>query len=192
MKRFINIILFVAVAMVLGFTSSVEATLFDRGDGLIYDDDLNITWLQNANSPSGTMTWGDANAWADGLVFQGYDDWRLPASNTCSGKDCIESEMGHLFYIENVNSSSPGLFSDVKSFMYWSGTEYEEDNAWRFSYKYGTQGVSNEESTRYAWAVRDGDVGATPPAQIPEFPTVAIPAILSLGGYLVIWKRRRE
>jgi len=34
-----------------------------------------------------------------------------------------------------------------------------------------------------------GDCGPTP---IPEFPTVAVPAILAIGGYLVIRKRRRE
>jgi hypothetical protein len=34
-----------------GFLTSgmAQATLFDRGGGLIYDDALNVTWLQNAN-----------------------------------------------------------------------------------------------------------------------------------------------
>jgi hypothetical protein len=31
------------------FTGSAQATLLDRGNGLIYDDVLNITWLQDAN-----------------------------------------------------------------------------------------------------------------------------------------------
>lgn len=34
------------LAMLLG---NAQAGLFDRGGGLIYDDDLNITWLSNAN-----------------------------------------------------------------------------------------------------------------------------------------------
>ena len=81
-----------------------SAALIDRGGGLIYDESLDITWLQNANlaagsvydqtsrgarnelgpagpccSPTdGLMTWEKAVAWADNLVFQGYDDWRLP------------------------------------------------------------------------------------------------------------------
>jgi hypothetical protein len=31
----------------LGFSPLARATLWDRGGGLIYDDDLNITWLQD-------------------------------------------------------------------------------------------------------------------------------------------------
>jgi len=33
----------------LGLAAPAEATLIDRGGGLIYDDDLNVTWLQDAN-----------------------------------------------------------------------------------------------------------------------------------------------
>ena len=68
-------------------TVSVAATsaLLDRGGGLIYDTDLDITWLQDANyaatsghSPDGRMTWGEAQASASNLTFCGFDDWRLP------------------------------------------------------------------------------------------------------------------
>jgi hypothetical protein len=33
----------------MGLVGDASATLIDRGVGLIYDDQLNITWLQNAN-----------------------------------------------------------------------------------------------------------------------------------------------
>jgi hypothetical protein len=78
----------------------VNAALIDRGNGMIYDSDLNITWLQDANyaktshyqidyydgfgqlhTYTGQMSnWVEAKNWAESLVYGGYDDWRLPKS----------------------------------------------------------------------------------------------------------------
>ena len=48
-------------------TLSVNAALYDRGNGLIYDDVLDITWLQYANymqtigyDADGRMNWWSA------------------------------------------------------------------------------------------------------------------------------------
>ena len=72
-------------------------TLWDRGDGLIYDDVLGITWLQDVTLAAtenfgvsgvissglgeGQMTWDTAQIWIDAMNaanYKGYDDWRLP------------------------------------------------------------------------------------------------------------------
>jgi len=70
------------------------AALIDRGsftDGfsgpvnLIYDTDLDITWLGDANfaktsgfDADGQMTWATAtNVWAPSLTVGGFTDWRL-------------------------------------------------------------------------------------------------------------------
>ncbi len=37
-----------------------QAATFDRGNGLIYDDVLDITWLQNANLSGQTFNWQGA------------------------------------------------------------------------------------------------------------------------------------
>jgi hypothetical protein len=70
-----------------------EATLIDRGNGMIYDVARNVTWLSNANAGAGTtydnglsatdglMTWSHAVAWAANLNHGGFDDWRLPATS---------------------------------------------------------------------------------------------------------------
>jgi hypothetical protein len=171
-------IVFITVFNLFACISLANAALHDRGAGLIYDDALDITWLQNANYFGNTMTWDNAVNWADNLVFQNYSDWRLPSTGaSCTGSDCMDSEMGHLFYNEGVTSLNPGLFTDVKPSMYWSSTEDPVDalNAWRFSFKYGTQDVSLKTATRYAWAVRDGD--AVPPVA-PE----PISSILFITG----------
>lgn len=113
--------------------TSTEAALIDRGNGLIYDDDLNITWLQDANYAftsgyihtiettfdDGRMDWYEANEWVNQLTFGGYNNWRLPTTPhidaSCSGsgiKDgialnwgysCVGSELGHL-YIEDLGN----------------------------------------------------------------------------------------
>lgn len=79
---------------------AAQAALHDRGGGLIYDDVLNVTWLQDTNysatqwanthgnlgDVNGIMNWGDANNWASDLAYYDsvrnvtWDDWRLPTS----------------------------------------------------------------------------------------------------------------
>ena len=37
------------VTLLLGISTSSQASLIDRGNGLLYDNVLDITWLQDAN-----------------------------------------------------------------------------------------------------------------------------------------------
>ena len=92
-----------ALSALLAFsiTSTAQAALINRGGGLIYDDKLDITWLQDANYAfssgyttanavyngssakdnifaNGRMGWDAAVTWADNLSYGGYDNWRLP------------------------------------------------------------------------------------------------------------------
>ena len=76
----------IAIVLSLGYVEA-EAGLINRGNGLIYDDVLQITWLQDASyaftlghgtSDNGRMTWQSARSWAAGLSYAGFDDWRLP------------------------------------------------------------------------------------------------------------------
>ncbi len=169
-------VLLVTLVLLFVFTSAAKAALYDRGGGLIYDDDLNTTWLQNANYTGNTLTWDNAVIWVDNLVYQGYDDWRLPFTDTsCSGNNCTGSEMGHLFYNESVTSGTPGWFTDVRPSIYWSSTEYDNSQAWRFNFLYGTQSYGDKTQRRNTWAVRDGD--SAPPV-VPE----PISSILFITG----------
>jgi len=106
-------------------SGAAQAMLVDRGGGLIYDSDLNITWLQDANyamtsgyDADGRMSWATATAWAAGLTYGGFSDWRLPTITdlgapgcdfSYSGTDCgfnvptNSSELAHLFYVELDN-----------------------------------------------------------------------------------------
>lgn len=53
MKR---IILALLITMVFGFSTQASATLFNRGGGLIYDENYNITWLQDHSYAATELT----------------------------------------------------------------------------------------------------------------------------------------
>ena len=87
--------------------SLAGAALFERGNGLIFDSTLNVTWQQNANlgstntfglpvqsngtytiSADGSMNWPGALMWIDAMNaanYLGYSDWRLPKIDSTFG-----------------------------------------------------------------------------------------------------------
>jgi hypothetical protein len=183
------VVLLTVVLVISFFTGAAKSELIDRGSGLIYDDILDITWLEYANYSGETMTWDEAMSWADNFAFQGYDDWRLPASDTsCTGNGCTGSEMGQLYYNYNVTSGSADMFTDVRPYMYWSATVYGPDTsmAWRFHFGTGYQGTSSKTYARYVWAVRDGD------SALPVVPEPTGFVLFILGGISLAAKRFRK
>ena len=113
------------IATLVACSGLTHAALFDRGNGLIYDSSLNVTWLADWNyaktsgfDADGRMNWATANAWASQLVYAGLSGWRLPTiaqpDTSCSqtvsppggaaaqylGYGCLGAEMGHLFYAD--------------------------------------------------------------------------------------------
>ncbi|MDH5302259.1 MAG: DUF1566 domain-containing protein [Gammaproteobacteria bacterium] len=209
MKKSTTVIAIATIAL----STSAHAALIDRGNGMIYDSDQNITWLQDANyamtsgyDADGLMTWAAANTWANNLVYGGYGDWRLTnVDQNCIGKDCTGSELGHLYYVDfgltwgqSVLSGTDAdldLFNISQAFGYWSPSEYESntDNAWLFSTASGQQGSSNKQNEFYAWAVRDGDVALNRDAVPVPVPAPA-PVLLFGAGILGMMaaKRRRS
>ena len=165
----------VTPALCLGFVADSRAELIDRGTyngvKLIYDSAQRITWLGDANwaktsgfDPNGEMTWDEARAWAGGLTIGGFSDWRLPITSdeTCRGAGCTNSEMGHLFAVEGVSFTNPGLFLNVQERQSWSSRSYssEPDLAWYVHFGNGDQAVTGKSDSHIPWAVRDGDVGS--------------------------------
>lgn len=192
-------------------TGEAQATLFDRGGGMIYDDVLDITWLQDWNYAQtsgydidGKMTWADAKAWAEALVYGGYDDWRLPdafnadGTGPCIGFNCSTSEIGHMFFNNwgatanndfstGTNAANLALFTDVKSSAYRYSTESLEQANWAFVFTLfdGAQFDYVDKTTAtYAVAVLPGDV-----AVVPEPQALGL-ALVGLGVLAAVGRRR--
>lgn len=200
-------LLAVALLTGLGLSAGAQATLIDRGNGLIYDSLSNVTWAADANM-LGQSTWEAANNWAANLVYGGYSDWRLAAANPASA---LDSEMGRLFTqlggvvgtsISSIHNSNYNLFTNVVvgttwSDVYWTGTTLAgtPNWAWAFTFGSGYRGAgaqwsdNNKLNGEFAWAVRDGDVVSAiappppPPAAAPIDPIVssAVPEPVGLA-----------
>ncbi|MBC8555429.1 MAG: DUF1566 domain-containing protein [Candidatus Brocadiales bacterium] len=202
------------------FNSIANATLINRGNGMIYDSGQDITWLADANYAmtsgydlDGVMTWGEANAWASQLIYEGFTDWRLPTTPfidiSCSdttgnakGYNCTLPEMASLFYselggaalnsISTLHNSKFDLFSNIQvnpvATIYWYGTQAPPpdniDKAWFFFFSTGDQDYSYKDLDGYAWAVHDGDIGLS----VPEPSTY----LLLLSGLIVLRRKQNK
>ena len=180
---------------------------------LIYDTDLKLTWLDYQNDPTNwqsQMDWaaslndpgeleyhffsGITTNWASSV-------WRLPSagSNPEFGYNQTGSEMGHLYYTELGNAAggpliNTGIFHNLPKFgaagQYWTGTHYASDPggsfSWSFHWYYGIMTPYDDvRNSRYAGAVRSGDVAAVP-----------IPGSIWLLGSglagLIGWRKKRR
>lgn len=196
-----------------------QAALLDRGGGLIYDSDYNITWLADANyaqtsgyDTDGLMTWGAAYTWAANLSFHDsvrnvdYTDWRLPtalnqdSSGPCDGYNCTGSEMGHLFYTELggtagssiLASSDPdlALFQNIQSYVYWSGTAYAPLPA-DLGWSFSTYNGNQDYNLHFSAFYAWAVRPGDVAAAIPEPETYAL-LLAGLGLLGVVAKRRRR
>jgi len=144
------LVISVAIWFVLGFALSAHALLIDRGGGMIYSTDMDITILQDANyamtsgyDDDGYMTWTVANTWVQNLDYGGYDDWRLPTFDPDYNREDVAaypseaaeySELAYLRYAAlepdvSVYDFDPTPFINLGGSgeiwiepWYWSGT----------------------------------------------------------------------
>ncbi len=127
----------------LGLTGAAQAALHDRGGGLIYDDLLDITWLQDANygarsvyddgtsTTDGEMSWDNAVDWADGLSYYDtvravtWDDWRLPTVGPVNGiafdyNWSTDGSTDHGYNISAPGSAYPGSTASELAHLYYT------------------------------------------------------------------------
>ena len=162
----------IIAVIVFFFSQTIHAALIDRGGGLIYDSDQNITWLQDtamdvryqyeeALSLAGTFTYYDS---VRDVV---WSSWRLPSTlgtGSQPGAGAVEGEMGYLYWEYNIRTGSPGLFVDLRPYHYWYAQRYDTDDAWQLNFATGAQNPALETNWFDVWLVMDGDVG---PAAVP-------------------------
>lgn len=157
---------------------SAQATLVDRGGGMVYDDVNNVTWLQDWFMPGTSMDWYAAQTWAGDLAFGGHDDWRLPSITEF---DTLTTQSGNLWFTP--------LFQNVAS-QYWSSTAYTADTdiAWTLYVHFSNPTWLPKELLGQVVAVRDGDVDGT--HAVPEPGGLAL--LLTATGAGVLATRRRR
>ncbi len=200
-----------AIVFSLGLFATADAELISRAGGLaVYDTDLDITWLADADfavtlgfAGVSAAPLGGANVWIaqlNALTFAGASNWRLPTGDPgCGGVfNCIGGEMGHLFYIELggtagnsiLTSSDPdlALFSGFQLENYWTGTLASSAKNLTFGFINGGggQGASPFSSNLRVMAVRGGDI-----ALVPE-PGTAVLMVLGLTGLAGLRRRHRS
>jgi hypothetical protein len=189
--------------------------IYDTALNVTWLQDARYAWTSGATWPGGGMNWFEAQNWVSGLEF--YDavrgvtltDWRLPStisSPASEGFDTsgLSSELAFMYYVNLGYSANPSLnpgdpeptatnynpFTNIGYRSYWSGTGAgiaDRDLAWGLHFHFGWQFINNQYDLGYAWAVRDGDVGASG-ASVPEPVGVGL---LGLGILGLAIRRRR-
>jgi hypothetical protein len=166
-------------------TFSAQASLVDRGNGMLYDNVLNLTWLQDANyantsgyasATGGAMDWTTATTWATNLVYGGYSDWRLASNTPVNGNSFnynisnngttdvgynITSPNSELAYMYNVNLGLKDYFSPTGAFqpdygIFGNGT-YNGVDTW--SYGQNNVGLVNNLQSYFYWSGAESSPG---------------------------------
>lgn len=100
-----------ATLAVSSVTNPAQAALVDRGNGMLYDTVLNITWTQDAGLAGRLMfmDWASANDWAANLTYGGYSDWRLPKITPIGNSNGVgdfgynitnpQSELAYMYHV---------------------------------------------------------------------------------------------
>ena len=130
-------------------TDSHTNTRFeDNGNGTITDRKTRLIGLKWANC-FGKKQWHEAVAMVEKLASGtcGLSDgsrpgsWRLPTKN----------ELSTLFFW-----TGSGMFSGVRSHIYWSSSSFGAAKAWYVHLNLGDVGVTPKSLYYYVWPVRTG------------------------------------
>ena len=136
---------------VLMAASTVNASLFDNGDGTVTqtrDDGTTLMWLQTPGTTDYEFL--DANVWAHDLDFAGYDDWRLPSAQDFDtgdpdeGWNSTNNEFGNLYGVDlgnPPNAGEQGPLPEYDPIWYWTGTEDPDSPGDAFAFFWSWDGL---------------------------------------------------
>jgi len=126
------------------FTNNTDGTITDNATGLM--------WVQDGtglgcNGGVG-LAWAAAIAFAEGLGFAGYSDWRLPNVK----------ELQSIVDYGTYNPAIDSVFTNTQSDSYWSSTTYAgyAGYAWRVNFNGGYVYDGGKDYDYYVRPVRGG------------------------------------
>lgn len=176
--------------LVLSIFNSASAALVDNGEGLIYDTDRNVTWLNSTGRGYlYGMSWQAAVEWAYSLNAGGLRGWRLPRGLYSSRS--TSDEIQHLVFQELSNPHygpllNKGLLTDlVDGGRYWLAEPISWDKAWTFDFDGNVEGGMYQDWDAYALALHDGKIGPTgyiTTAPIPSAFLLFVPGLLFISS----------
>lgn len=179
-------------AALLLLASSAQALLIDRGEGLIYSTELDLTFFQDTKYAETAMDLQTALDWTDNLSYGGYNDWRLPTAGDYS-ETLGGSELDRLAQIElgwtqpnwDYYNTDPGSFFNLSG-AYWLFNPDFPHLAYYWNSFFGDD-FGFDTYNLYVWVVRDGDV-----AQVPEPSTFLLLGAGLLGLAATRINRRKD
>ncbi len=162
-----------------------HAALINRGNGLVYDSGLNITWLQNANLAatktfgvsgilsSGQMGWSTAQAWIAAMNaahYLGYSNWRLPQALPVNG-----SYYNYSFSYNGSTDEAYNVCAANSAYPYSTASEL----AYLFYDELGNKGFYNVSGTAQSGY---GTTNAGPFINLSKLPWPGAPT-----AYVIFW-----
>jgi len=178
-----------------------EAALVDRGGGLVYDAQANLTWLAAPALLPGPMNWLDAATFASNFVHAGGANWLLPDTpffdSGCAlgvGLGCVDSDMGRLFHQQLGGHAGESVFDSTGDsadeiaavammpaladawFWSWQIGDDGANSAFAFSFGSGNTALLDTALNARVLVVHAGDIGAdlVAPGHVDNPPTLPL------------------
>lgn len=144
-------------ASVLAFMSTAtNAALIDLSGGLIYDDEQDLTWTQDAGL-SGWLNWQEATDWAATRDFGGVGGWRLPTTTQFDDSTCSGDARGGFFYESRLGCLGGEMELLTAAADPWTNDLFKDEN-----------GKTTLNKTRY-WTATPYRDGTDPCINYPDY-----------------------
>jgi hypothetical protein len=194
-----NVFWFAMILAFFMFNTPANANLTNNGNGLIYDDVLNVTFYDASQT---AVNWYAAEAYVTNLNVNGVTGWRLPTTVSATGY--YLGELGELYHselglsgtaVDQPTTKTELPFTTLHSYFYWTGV-YAYSNGSNTNNAYyaieldnGYQTVHWDVSSFDAIAVHDGNIGGTTPVPVPATVMLLGSGLVGLAGFRKKFKK---
>jgi hypothetical protein len=198
--------LIVAASMAVALPAPTQAALVDRGGGLVYDAERDLTWFVDPALLPGPMTQDNAAQFAADFEYAGGTDWLLPQAAFfdpgCAGAEgfgCIDSDMAHLFHQRLGGTAGSSVFDSsgdtaeeianvallpaLAESWFWSWQIADDGGGTAFAFHFGNglQLIRDSQLSGRVLLVHAGDLGTAMPVDSPPTLPLVLTAVALAG-----------